>query len=85
MYMIASETFTAMDSAASSMLNGPSNFSETRYKASGRKKSKTKGKTQKMPVNEVHYDFHSKLPMGIDKQRRKEAFVKQSTAVPFTA
>lgn len=36
MCMMASETFTEMESAASSMLNGPSNFSETWYRASDR-------------------------------------------------
>lgn len=34
MCMMASDTFTEMESAASSMLNGPSNFSETWYSAS---------------------------------------------------
>ncbi|TNN73086.1 hypothetical protein EYF80_016756 [Liparis tanakae] len=36
MCMMASDTFTEMESAASSMLNGPSNFSETWYRASER-------------------------------------------------
>lgn len=34
--MMASDTLTEMESAASSMLNGPSSFSETWYRASGR-------------------------------------------------
>lgn len=36
--MMASDTLTEMESAASSMLNGPSNFSETWYRTSERKK-----------------------------------------------
>lgn len=35
MCMMASDTLTEMESAASSMLNGPSSFSETWYRASG--------------------------------------------------
>lgn len=38
MCMMASDTLTETESAASSMLNGPSNFSETWYRASERKK-----------------------------------------------
>lgn len=34
MCMMASDTLTEMESAASSMLNGPSSFSETWYRAS---------------------------------------------------
>lgn len=37
MCMMASDTLTEMESAASSMLNGPSSFSETWYRASGRR------------------------------------------------
>lgn len=40
MYMMASDTLTEMESAASSMLNGPSNFSETWYRASETKKKR---------------------------------------------
>lgn len=36
MCMMASDTLTEIESAASSMLKGPSNFSETWYKASER-------------------------------------------------
>lgn len=39
MCMMASDTLTETESAASSTLNGPSNFSETWYRASERKKT----------------------------------------------
>lgn len=41
MCMMASDTLTETESAASSMLNGPSNFSETWYRASEREKRDT--------------------------------------------
>lgn len=41
MCMMASDTLTETESAASSMLNGPSNFSEIWYRASERKKRDT--------------------------------------------
>lgn len=61
MCMMASDTFTEMESAASSMLNGPSNFSETWYRASDegqrerqRERQKLRRKGDEVCYNHIH-------------------------------
>lgn len=54
MCMMASDTLTEMESVASSMLNGPSNFSETWYRASERWRSRRRCQGDKVVYNYIH-------------------------------
>lgn len=54
MCMMASDTLTEMESVASSILNGPSNFSETWYRASERWISRRRHQGDKVVYDYIH-------------------------------